>query len=56
MPDSFASGGASLPQLEKEKLMKADPTHESAVAQFVEADGVRRAFRRIGAATGWGSR
>ena len=32
--------------------MKADTTHESAVTQFVEADGVRYAFRRIGAATG----
>jgi pimeloyl-ACP methyl ester carboxylesterase len=32
--------------------MKTDTTHGSAVTQFVEADGIRFAFRRIGAATG----
>ena len=31
--------------------MKTDTTHETAVTQFVEAAGVRFAFRRIGAAT-----
>jgi hypothetical protein len=32
--------------------MRIHTTHESAATQFVEADGVRFAFRRIGAATG----
>lgn len=32
--------------------MRTDTTHESAVTQFVEAHGMRDAFRRIGASTG----
>src|SRR5260221_4940062 len=32
--------------------MKTDATHESAVTQFIEAHGIRYAFRRIGASTG----
>jgi pimeloyl-ACP methyl ester carboxylesterase len=52
MPDSFALSGSPLLHLEKEKFVKMDTTHESAVTQFIHAHGVHYAFRQIGPSTG----